>query len=315
MTSLPSAGQHPGKDFGPVLPGREPEAPRGRVQTHQGARVPRAARLVGRDRPRRHRAEASGGERHTPPSRHTRGDGPGSKQPRFQKEAPANSWAAGVTQSGRRLGHRRSLVPGRRRRRSARPRCCRVPAGLAPEAARGCVQTTGGWAVTGQSRGGRPARTEGRGAERRTLSLPPGCQGAAAAGRGRDAGPISVRTAVQKTLSTTKAWLRGIFSKSMFQRSRVSVFTEVEFTYKREMQVSGRQHRAWGGGLHRDATRRGLSAPRARGAQLGVGRCGPGPGLRVPAAPQPGAGGHVLVTPPAGALASGTPCREGAPGR
>ncbi|XP_071075531.1 E3 ubiquitin-protein ligase RNF213 isoform X3 [Desmodus rotundus] len=57
------------------------------------------------------------------------------------------------------------------------------------------------------------------------------------AGQGSESGKSSVRTVVQRTLHTTKLWLRGIFSKSMFQSSRASPFTEVAFTYKQEVQV------------------------------------------------------------------------------
>ncbi|KAF6091975.1 hypothetical protein HJG60_000149 [Phyllostomus discolor] len=59
----------------------------------------------------------------------------------------------------------------------------------------------------------------------------------AAAGRGSEIGQSSVRTVVQTTLNTTRSWLRGIFSKSMFQSSQASLFTTVTFTYEQEVQV------------------------------------------------------------------------------
>ncbi|KAM8784464.1 LOW QUALITY PROTEIN: E3 ubiquitin-protein ligase RNF213 [Rhynchonycteris naso] len=54
-------------------------------------------------------------------------------------------------------------------------------------------------------------------------------------GQGSETGKKNlVRTAVQRTLATTREWLRGIFKNSMFLSSR---FAPVTFTYKEEIQV------------------------------------------------------------------------------
>ncbi|XP_066090745.1 E3 ubiquitin-protein ligase RNF213 [Saccopteryx bilineata] len=54
-------------------------------------------------------------------------------------------------------------------------------------------------------------------------------------GQGSETGKKNlVRTAVQRTLTTTREWLRGIFQNSMFPSSR---FAPVTFTYREEIQV------------------------------------------------------------------------------